>query len=35
MQELNRLVIKFLWKGVDRVIRLSAINDNEKSGLID
>ena len=34
IQELNRLrIFKFLWKGVDKVERLSAINDYEKSGL--
>ena len=33
IQELNRLIFKFLWKGVDNVTRLSAINDYEKSGL--
>jgi len=33
VQELNRLIFKFLWKGVDKVTRLSAINDYEKSGL--
>jgi len=33
IQELNRLIFKFLWKGVDKVTRLSAINDYEKSGL--
>jgi len=27
------LIFKFLWKGVDKVRRLSAINDFEKSGL--
>ena len=30
---MNRLIFKFLWKGVDKVTRLSAINDYEKSGL--
>ena len=33
IQERNRLIFKFLWKGVDKVTRLSAINDYEKSGL--
>ena len=33
IQELNRLIFKFLWKGVDKVTCLSAINDYEKSGL--
>ena len=33
IQELNRLIFKFLWKGVDKVTRLSAINDYKKSGL--
>ena len=33
IQELNRLIFKFLWKGVDKVTRLSAINDYEKGGL--
>ena len=33
IQELNRLIFKFLWKGVDKVTRLSTINDYEKSGL--
>ena len=32
IQELNRLIFKFLWKGVDKVTRLSVINDYEKSG---
>ena len=33
IQELNRLIFKFLWKGVDKVTRLSIIYDYEKSGL--
>ena len=33
IQELSRLIFKFLWKGVDKVTRLSAINDYENSGL--
>ena len=33
IQELNRLIFKFFWKGVDKVTRLSVINDYEKSGL--
>jgi len=33
IQELNRLILKFLWKGVDKVTHLSAINDYGKSGL--
>ena len=33
IQELNRLIFKFLWKGVDKVTRLSVIYDYEKSGL--
>ena len=33
IQELNRLIFKFVWKGVDKVTRLSARNDYEKSGL--
>ena len=31
--ELNRIMYKFLWKGTDKVTRLSAINDYEKGGL--
>ena len=31
--ELNRIIYKFLWKGNDKVTRLSAINDYEKGGL--
>ena len=30
MQELNRLLFKFLWKGTDKVTRLSAINGGLK-----
>ena len=33
IQELNRLIFKFLWKGVDKVTRFSVINDYEKSWL--
>lgn len=33
VQELNRLIFKFLWRGVDKVTRLSTINDYQKSGL--
>ena len=31
--ELNRIIYKFLWKGTDKVTRLSAINEYEKGGL--
>ena len=31
--ELNGIIYKFLWKGTDKVTRLSAINDYEKGGL--
>ena len=33
IQELNQLLYKFLWKGTDKVIRLSAINEYENGGL--
>ena len=33
IQELNRLIFKFLWKGVDKVTRLSTKNDYQRSGL--
>ena len=33
IQELNRLIFKFLWKGVDKVTLLSTINDYQMSGL--
>ena len=33
IQELNRLLFKFLWKGTDKVTRLSAINEYENGGL--
>jgi len=33
IQELNRLIFKFLWKGVDKVTRLSTINEYQKGGL--
>ena len=31
--ELNRIPYKCLWKGTDKVTRLSTINDYEKGGL--
>ena len=31
--ELNRVLYNFLWKGTDKVTRLSTINDYEKGGL--
>ena len=31
--ELNRILYKFLWKGTDKVTRLSTINDYENGGL--
>ena len=31
--ELNQLLFKFLWKGVDKTTRLSVINEYEKGGL--
>ena len=33
IQELNRQIFKFLWKGVDKVTRLSTINDYQRSDL--
>ena len=33
IQELNRLLFKFLWKGTDKLTRLSAINEFENGGL--
>jgi len=33
IKELNQLLFKFLWKGVDKTIRLSVIKEYEKSGL--
>ena len=33
VRELNRLLFKFLWNGVDKVTRVSAINDYERGGL--
>ena len=33
IKELNQLIFKFLWKGVDKVTRLAVINDYQKSGL--
>ena len=33
VQELNRMLFKFLWKGTDKVTRLSTINDYENGGL--
>ena len=33
IQELNRLLFKFLWKGTDKVTRLSAINEYENDRL--
>ena len=32
VSELNRLPFKFLWNGVDKVNRVSAINDYERGG---
>ena len=31
--ESNRILCKFLWKGTDKVTRLSTINDYEKGGI--
>ena len=31
IKELNQLLFKFLWKGVDKTTRLSVINEYEKS----
>ena len=33
IQELNQLLFKFLWKGTDKVTRLSTINEYENGGL--
>ena len=33
LQELNRILFKFLWKGTDKVTRLSTINEYENGGL--
>ena len=33
VQELNRMLFKFLWKGTDKVTRLSTINDYGNGGL--
>ena len=33
VQELNRILFKFLWKGTDKVTRLSTINEYENGGL--
>ena len=33
VSELNGLLFKFLWNSVDKVTRLSAINDYERGGL--
>ena len=33
VQELNRILFKFLWKGADKVTRLSTINEYENGGL--
>ena len=33
IQELNRLLFKFLWQGANKVTRLSAINEYENGGL--
>ena len=33
IKELNQLIFKFLWKGVDKVTRLAVVNDYQKSGL--
>ena len=33
VQELNRILFKFLWKGTDKVTRLSNINDYKNGGL--
>ena len=33
IKQLNQLVFKFLWKGVDKVTRFSAINEYENGGL--
>jgi len=33
VKQLNQLLFKFLWKGVERVTRLPAINEYENGGL--
>ena len=33
IKDLNQLLFKFLWKGVDKVTRLPVINEYEKGGL--
>ena len=33
IQELKQLLIKFLWKGTDKVTTLSVINEYENGGL--
>ena len=33
VKELNQLLLKFLWKGVDKITRLYVINEYEKGGL--
>ena len=33
MNRLNQLLFKFLWKGREKVTRVSVINDYEKSGV--
>ena len=33
VQELNQILFKFLWKGMDKVTRLSTVNEFENSGL--
>ena len=33
IKEANQLLFKFLWKGVDKVTRLSTINSYKKGGL--
>ena len=33
VKELNQMIFKFLWKGTDKVTRLSTINECENGGL--
>ena len=33
LKELNKILFKFLWKGVDEVTRASVINEYEEGGL--
>ena len=33
LRELNKILFKFLWKGVDKVTRASVINEYEEGGL--